>query len=102
MLQEITIDNNLVKVILSGSIYVEDAQTIRGRLLDYVDRGHCHFVVDLSIVEYIDISGLAALVAVRNNALRQGGDVKITGLRGLVKELFELTRLTRVFEVVGG
>lgn len=99
MNQEIKVTDKHVMVSLSGSIYVEEATRLRESLIGYITQGHNTFVLDLSDVEYIDSSGLGTLVAIQKRARQNGGNVIIKGLKGLVKELFELTRLTKVFEI---
>ena len=99
MIQEITVTDNHVVVNLSGSIYVEEAAQIRESLIGYIEKGHKTFVVDLGNVDYIDSSGLGTLVAIQKRALQNGGSVIIKNQKGLVKDLFELTRLTKVFEI---
>ena len=99
MIQVITVTDNHVVVNLSGSIYVEEAAQIRESLIGYIEKGHKTFVVDLGNVDYIDSSGLGTLVAIQKRALQNGGSVIIKNLKGLVKDLFELTRLTKVFEI---
>ena len=99
MIQEITVTDNHVVVNLSSSIYVEEAAQIRESLIGYIEKGHKTFVVDLGNVDYIDSSGLGTLVAIQKRALQNGGSVIIKNLKGLVKDLFELTRLTKVFEI---
>ena len=99
MIQEITVTDNHVVVNLSGSIYVEESAQIRESLIGYIEKGHKTFVVDLGNVDYIDSSGLGTLVGIQKRALQNGGSVIIKNLKGLVKDLFELTRLTKVFEI---
>ena len=100
MKQEISVDRDQVEVKLTGSLYVEDAVILRENLLSYVERGYRHYTIDLAQVDYIDSSGLGVLVAIQKRALQLGGGTKIKGLKGVVKEVFELTRLTKVFEIV--
>ena len=99
MIKEVTVVNNEVLVTLSGSIYVEEATAIREKLIEYIDKGYKQFVITVSNVDYIDSSGLGVLVAIQKRAIQNGGGVVIKGLQGIVKELFELTRLTKVFEI---
>ena len=99
MRQEISVQDGKVFVSLFGSLYVEEAAVLRQKLLMHIDKGYNHFVVNLSNVDYIDSSGLGVLVAIHKRSLQHGGGVAITGLKGTVKELFELTRLNKVFEV---
>lgn len=99
MEQDFRVEGDRVIVKLAGSMYVEGAATLREKLLVFNDEGYSRFVIDMSMVEYIDSSGLGVLVAVQKRALQRGGEVTLAGLQGIVKELFELTRLDRVFTV---
>lgn len=99
MKQDFNIINNQVTVSLTGSLYVEEAAVLRERLLEYIQAGHRDFIVNLNNVDYIDSSGLGVLVAIQKRALQNGGKVIIKGLQGTVKELFEMTRLTKVFDI---
>ncbi|HWR08903.1 STAS domain-containing protein [Sporomusa sp.] len=100
MLQEFSVVNNEVHVTLTGSIYVEEATAIRAKLIEYIDKGFKRFIITMQNVDYIDSSGLGVLVAVQKRAVQNGGGVAIKGIKGIVKELFELTRLNKVFEIL--
>ncbi|SFS07178.1 anti-sigma B factor antagonist [Granulicella pectinivorans] len=56
-------------------------------------------VLDLSKVEFIDSSGLGALVSSLKAAHGVNAEIKLFGLRKPVRALFELVRMHRVFEV---
>jgi anti-sigma B factor antagonist len=56
-------------------------------------------VIDLSRIEFIDSSGLGALVSCLRQAHSSGGDIKLCGLMNQARALFELVRMHRVFEV---
>ncbi|MEN6461936.1 MAG: STAS domain-containing protein [Syntrophomonas sp.] len=99
MLREMTVDNGRVMVSLDGRIYVDEAALLREKLLEYIGKGYKNFVIDVSNVSYIDSSGLGVLVAIHKRAVQNNGAVKIKGMQGMVKELFELTRLNKVFDV---
>jgi len=42
---------------------------------------------------------LGTLLHIRKQTLQNGGSVIIKGLQGLVKELFEMTRASNLFEI---
>ena len=56
-------------------------------------------VLDLSKVEFIDSSGLGALVSSLRQAHGMSAEIRLFGLRKPVRALFELVRMHRVFEV---
>ena len=99
MIRETKMVNDQMQLILTGSIYVEDAKEMRETLTSFIDKGQTSFLIDLSQVDYIDSTGLGMLVSIRKRAIQGGGNIKLQGLQGLVKELFEMTRLTKVFEI---
>ncbi|AHF06430.1 STAS domain-containing protein [Desulfitobacterium metallireducens] len=96
---EINANPQEVAVILEGKIFVEDAAQLRERLLDLINQGHRRFIIDMHKATYIDSSGLGVLVAIHKRALENGGKVVIKGLQGVVKDLFLMTRLNKVFEI---
>jgi anti-sigma B factor antagonist len=55
-------------------------------------------VLDLTDVNYLDSSGLGALVGLYISAKRQNCELKLIHLNQRLKELFRLTRLANVFE----
>ena len=72
------------------------APALRDALLQQIDAGHSQIVLDLSATEFMDSSGLGALVsAVKRMGSR--GTLAIAGAQGAVTRLFTLTRMDRVF-----
>ncbi|HEY3423977.1 MAG TPA: STAS domain-containing protein [Negativicutes bacterium] len=95
----INVVDGQVIVDLVGSMYVEDASILREKLIASMESGHKQFKINLNNVDYIDSSGLGVLVAIQKRALQMKGGVTIVGVKGTVKELFELTRLNQVFQM---
>lgn len=56
-------------------------------------------VLDLGKVEFIDSTGLGALVSSLRQAHASGGEIKLIGLSKPARALFELVRMHRVFEI---
>src|ERR1700678_1814410 len=56
-------------------------------------------VLDLSTIEFVDSTGLGALVSCLRQAHASGGEIKLTGLTKSARALFELVRMHRVFEI---
>ena len=92
-----TINNGQVIVTLAGSMYVEEAAVLREKLIVFMESGHKEFIIKLHKVDYIDSSGLGVLVAIQKRSLQIKGSVTLVGASGVVEELFELTRLNKVF-----
>ena len=99
MKKQVTVDESGVLVKLAGEMYIEDAENLRRELLEYTARGNARLIIDMGDMTYIDSSGIAALIAVHKSAQRVGGSVTLTGLKGVIDELFEVTRLKKVFQI---
>jgi anti-sigma B factor antagonist len=96
---DINKSGNGARVMLSGSMYVEDSATVREKLIALLEEGISNLTLDLSSLDYVDSSGLGVLISIHKRCLQKGGRMTITGLRGMVEELFKLTRLDLVFNV---
>ena len=59
----------------------------------YVD-----IVMQLDQVEFIDSSGLGAIVRLMHTARSKGGDLKLSGVSPTVRKVLEMTRLLALFE----
>lgn len=87
-------------------IYIEEERMdahnsgdLKEQMLQLFDEGKCSLVIDLSMVRFIDSSGLGALVSGFKNASAREGNLKLCCLQPQVRSMFELTRLHRVFEI---
>lgn len=99
MINEIAVRNNQVIVVLSQSLYAEEAALLREKLVAYVEQNYVHFAIYMKDVEYIDSSGLGMLVALHKRVLAAGGEVVLHGLSGTVKDLFDFTKLNKMFKI---
>ena len=57
--------------------------------------------IDLSNLTYLDSCGLGALVTLHKAACSRAGKLRLLAPQPPVQQLLELTRMDRVFEVVG-
>lgn len=80
---------------LHGHRLEDLGQTLAGLL----DQGRSRIVLDLEKVRFMDSAGLGELVAWKKRAVERGGDVRLLRPRDRVRELLELTALTRVFAI---
>lgn len=90
------------EVCFHGNMYVEDAPSVREKLTDLIDDGVTLLVLNLSGLEYVDSSGLGVLISIHKRCLQKGGKMVVSGLRGMVDDLFKLTRLDLVFNIEQG
>ena len=84
-----------------GRIDAVSSVELRNRVGTMIAEGRRQIVLDMSSVDFIDSSGLGVLVASLRTAKRDGGVLKIAALNGNTRQLFDLMRLDRVFELFG-
>ena len=84
---------------LAGEIDMTTAPAVRDQLLEYLERGHLNLVVDLQEVEFLDSTGLSALIVVYRRARQLGGHLRVAAPRPNVRRILEITRLDVLFDV---
>lgn len=84
---------------MTARLDVEVAAAFRSQLLALVDQGRRQLVVDLHDVQFIDSSGLGALVSALKTIKRStsAGDVRLARAQAPVVALLAIIRLNRVF-----
>ena len=85
-------------VALRGELDVADAASAAAALTAVAVRAR-ELIVDLAGLEFIDSSGLAALVVARKQARKAGGDLLLAAPQDQVLRVLAATRLTGVFAV---
>ena len=94
---KITENDGRVIVKLCGDLYVKSVAELREEILQRIEQGKLCFTFDMSELQYIDSAGLGVMITFQKRVLPQGGGLTVRGLHGVVKELFEQTRLDKVF-----
>lgn len=90
-----------VVVALRGELDVMHAASVAAQLSAVAARGRV-VIVDLAGLEFIDSSGIAALVRVRRHARDAGGDVLLAAPQRPVLRVLAVTRLVDAFSVHDG
>ena len=73
-------------------IEASNAQTLKNTLIDTITRGSTKIALDLHHVDFMDSSGLAALLSALKR-LGQNGRIALFGVSATVRKLFAITRL---------
>lgn len=91
--------NNTVIVRVFGEVDLYTSPDLRKQILSAVHGRPAMIIVDLQHVNYMDSSGVATLVEGLQQVSKYKGKFGITHLRSGVREVFELSRLDRVFDI---
>lgn len=79
-----------------GRLNMVAAPQLRRLLHELVDSGTTRIVVDLAGTDFIDSSGVGALISGLKAARLAGGDLRITAPTVQVRTVLDLTKLNRV------
>lgn len=81
-----------------GRLNMVAAPSLRRELHDLVGAGNTRLVVDLAGTDFIDSSGLGALISGLKVARQAGGDLRIAAPTSQVETVLTLTNLNRVLK----
>jgi anti-anti-sigma factor len=92
-------DGKAIVYTLKGSLDFETAPSLRAALIEAADEGKHDIVVDLTHLEFLDSSGLGALIGAHKRALEHSGRVRLIISPGPIERLFTITGLMNVLAV---
>jgi len=80
----------------SGRLNMVSAGAFRETVAQVVDGGRSHVVVELSAVDFMDSSGLGALVGCLKTARQAGGDLRIAAPSEQVQMVLKLSNIDKI------
>jgi anti-sigma B factor antagonist len=84
---------------ITGEIDVYTAPKLREALIDLVNGGHYHLVVDVERVEFLDSTGLGVLVGGLKRVRAHDGTLAVVCTQERLLKIFRITGLTKVFSI---
>jgi anti-sigma B factor antagonist len=82
---------------LTGLLNAHTAPSLKEQIGALINEGNSQLVLDLSLVDFIDSSGLAALVSGMKRTRTVDGKLHLVGAKDNVLDVFKLTMLDKVF-----
>jgi len=86
---------------LEDELVDENTARLEAALEDSVVEGCRRIVIDFERTEMIDSAGLECLADLLGQLQEAGGSVRVSGLDGSCRKVFEMTRFDKRFEVFG-
>ncbi|MCD4651522.1 MAG: STAS domain-containing protein [Candidatus Cloacimonetes bacterium] len=83
---------------VSGRLDASNAEELKDKFRSHLRKTH-NFVMDLSKLEFLDSTGLGAIVACLKYSSEKNGDVVIANLQSKPRMVFEITRAYKIFDV---
>jgi anti-sigma B factor antagonist len=97
--------NRVDLIAVSGRVDAASAPQLKQQIEAVFEEGRYRIVLDLSELEYISSPGLRVLIEARKQARNwkftdiEGGDIRIVHMPARVKEVFDLTGFTALFDI---
>jgi anti-sigma B factor antagonist len=93
-----TTASGVVVIQPTGRLNMTASPALRKQVTDIVEGGENRIVVDLSTTEFIDSSGLGALIASQKIARAAGGDLRIAAPTQQICTVLELSNLDQLLQ----
>ena len=84
---------------IAGEIDVYTAPKLREALIELVNEGHYHLVIDVESVEFLDSTGLGVLVGGLKRVRAHEGSLAVVCTQERLLKIFRITGLTKVFAI---
>ena len=99
MIVNVRHEDGVTVVEVAGRFDAVAAPDVKAALVKLIESGEVRLVVSLQGMDFIDSAGLGVLVSCLRRASAEGGDLHLADVPAFCRSIFELTRLTRVFDV---
>jgi anti-sigma B factor antagonist len=86
---------------VAGEIDVYTAPRLREQIVQLVDEGKYHLIVDMENVEFLDSTGLGVLVGGLKRVRAHDGSLHLVCTQERILKIFRITGLTKVFPLHG-
>lgn len=93
------VDQQTAIVDLTGEMDVYTTPQAKAAMLDLLEKGYYHLVVNLRQTEYLDSTALGVLVGTLKRVREKGGDLRLVAPSPRIRRLLEITRLINVFPI---
>ena len=84
---------------VSGRLDAGSAPTFEQNCKTWIAEGHTSLLLDLGELAYVSSMGLRTFLSLAKTLQSKGGALRICRLNGLVKQVFEITGMSKVFSV---
>jgi anti-anti-sigma factor len=84
-------------LVLSGRMDAESASQFESACAQHLSDGATHLVLDMASLQYVSSMGIRSFIVIGKEAKAKGGAVLLCGMRGFVKEVFDMTYVTQLF-----
>ena len=93
------INGDVAIINLQGRLDFTSSSQLKEASREFFSRDNCKLVLNLDRVDFINSSGLGTLISILKEVRTHKGELKISNLAEYVKEIFDITQLSSIFEI---
>ena len=93
------LEGDVAILALEGRLDLTSASSLKEASKNVLNNESKKVILNLDKVDFINSSGLGALVSILKEVRNSQGSMKLTNLAPYVKEIFDITQLTNIFEI---
>jgi anti-sigma B factor antagonist len=88
-------------LVVEGEIDLHESPQMQAKLNRLIRKKPARILIDCTGLSYIDSSGIAVLIEALQRLRAQGARLKLFGVRESIRQIFDLAKLDKVFEIYG-
>ncbi len=93
------IEGDIAVLSLQGRLDLTSASSLKEISKEVLAANAKKMILNMDKVDFINSSGLGALVSILKEVRNSQGSMRLTNLAPYVKEIFDITQLTNIFEI---
>jgi anti-sigma B factor antagonist len=93
------IEGDVAILSLEGRLDLTSASILKDASKEVLSQFSKKMIINLDHVDFINSSGLGALVSILKEVRNAQGSMRLSNLAPYVKEIFDITQLTNIFDI---
>ncbi|MFC4322220.1 STAS domain-containing protein [Litchfieldia salsa] len=93
------IEEGTIIIEISGKLQYNQSESVKGKLIDFIQEGKFNYIFDLSNLENIDSTGMGLFITFMNHIENKESKIYLVIKDEFIKELFEIAKLDQLFVI---
>ncbi len=98
-LESVTAGDDCAVIVVTGEVDVYSVPQLRERVVELIGSGYVHLIADLRDVDFLDSTGLGALVGTLRRVRTLDGSLMLVTRSERIMGIFKLTGLDNAFDI---
>ncbi len=96
---EIRAQDGVDVIDITGQLDAFTTPDVKAEFKKLTDSRHYKLVLNLKQVDYVNSTGIGAIVAVAQQVRRRKGDLKLFGMKADIRKVFDLVGASKILEI---